>query len=157
MLVCVIRLCFFTVLMVYVSLVMFCSQFELEYLLLEGHCFESTMGNPPRGLQITLGSESEPVQMDTIVMANLGYFQLKANPGAWILRLRQGRSSDIFDITRYYCGKKTNFIVKNTDCRISKRFFLGFQFRSKYVLLNIHLSNNLLFYFSGIIWNSMAS
>lgn len=72
----------------------------MEYLLLEGHCFEATMGNPPRGLQITLGTEHHPVMVDTIVMANLGYFQLKANPGAWILRLRQGRSADIFDIVR---------------------------------------------------------
>jgi UDP-glucose:glycoprotein glucosyltransferase len=32
-------------------------------------------------------------------MANLGYFQLKANPGAWILKLRAGKSSDIYDIT----------------------------------------------------------
>ncbi|XP_075911294.1 UDP-glucose:glycoprotein glucosyltransferase 1-like isoform X6 [Petromyzon marinus] len=31
-------------------------------------------------------------------MANLGYFQLKANPGAWILRLRKGRSEDIYNI-----------------------------------------------------------
>nr|CAD7441964.1 unnamed protein product [Timema bartmani] len=74
------------------------SEFELEYLLLEGHCFEASMGNPPRGLQITLGTELEPVKVDTIVMANLGYFQLKANPGAWTLRLRQGRSAEIFDI-----------------------------------------------------------
>ncbi|XP_046391867.1 UDP-glucose:glycoprotein glucosyltransferase 1 isoform X2 [Ischnura elegans] len=74
------------------------SEFELEYLLLEGHCFEQTMGNPPRGLQITLGTNHQPVVVDTIVMANLGYFQLKANPGAWLLRLRAGRSADIFDI-----------------------------------------------------------
>uniref|UniRef100_A0A1B6BXN7 UDP-glucose:glycoprotein glucosyltransferase n=1 Tax=Clastoptera arizonana TaxID=38151 RepID=A0A1B6BXN7_9HEMI len=77
------------------------SQFELENLLLEGHCFEATMNNPPRGLQVTLGTESQPVKVDTIVMSNLGYFQLKANPGAWILRLRQGRSSEIFDITSH--------------------------------------------------------
>jgi UDP-glucose:glycoprotein glucosyltransferase len=32
-------------------------------------------------------------------MANLGYFQLKANPGAWILKLRHGKSAEIFDIT----------------------------------------------------------
>lgn len=74
------------------------SQFELEYLLLEGHCFDTMYGNPPRGLQITLGTETNPVIMDTIVMANLGYFQLKANPGAWILRLREGRSSDIYEV-----------------------------------------------------------
>ena len=57
------------------------------------------MGNPPRGLQITLGTESQPIMVDTIVMANLGYFQLKANPGEWLLRLRQGRSAEIYDIT----------------------------------------------------------
>lgn len=32
-------------------------------------------------------------------MANLGYFQLKANPGAWSLQLRHGKSADIYDIT----------------------------------------------------------
>lgn len=37
--------------------------------------------------------------VDTIVMANLGYFQLKAYPGEWLLRLRQGRSAEIYDIT----------------------------------------------------------
>lgn len=76
------------------------SEFELEYLLLEGHCFETSLGSPPRGLQVTLGTETNPVQVDTIVMANLGYFQLKANPGAWILRLRQGRSAELYDIVR---------------------------------------------------------
>lgn len=39
-------------------------------------------------------------QVDTIVMANLGYFQLKANPGAWLLKLRHGRSADIYSIAR---------------------------------------------------------
>lgn len=27
-----------------------------------------------------------------------GYFQLKASPGAWTLRLRKGRSEDIYQI-----------------------------------------------------------
>ena len=75
------------------------SEFELENLLLEGHCFEALVGNPPRGLQITLGTNAQPIMVDTIVMANLGYFQLKANPGEWLLRLRQGRSAEIYDIT----------------------------------------------------------
>lgn len=79
----------------------FSSEYELEYLLLEGHCFEAMTGNPPRGLQITLGTEKQPVKVDTIVMANLGYFQLKANPGSWVLRLRQGRSADLFDIVSH--------------------------------------------------------
>ena len=75
------------------------SEYELEYLLLEGHCFDTTTGSPPRGLQFTLGTKEQEVVVDTIVMANLGYFQLKANPGAWTLKLRHGKSAEIYDIT----------------------------------------------------------
>ena len=74
------------------------SVWELNSLLLEGHCFESGTGNPPRGLQLTLGTKNNPDFTDTIVMANLGYLQLKAAPGAWFLNLRDGRSADIYDI-----------------------------------------------------------
>uniref|UniRef100_A0A1Y1LFV4 UDP-glucose:glycoprotein glucosyltransferase n=1 Tax=Photinus pyralis TaxID=7054 RepID=A0A1Y1LFV4_PHOPY len=91
------------------------SEYELEYLLLEGHCFESTMGSPPRGLQITLGTKKEPIVVDTIVMSNLGYFQLKANPGAWTLRLRQGRSADLYDIVGL---DKLDLLNKDTDIKV---------------------------------------
>uniref|UniRef100_A0A8C9WBJ4 UDP-glucose ceramide glucosyltransferase-like 1 n=1 Tax=Scleropages formosus TaxID=113540 RepID=A0A8C9WBJ4_SCLFO len=74
------------------------AEYELEYLLLEGHCFDQSTGQPPRGLQFTLGMTRDPLMQDTIVMANLGYFQLKANPGAWILKLRKGRSEEIYQI-----------------------------------------------------------
>ncbi|XP_019910403.2 UDP-glucose:glycoprotein glucosyltransferase 2 isoform X3 [Esox lucius] len=74
------------------------AEYELEHLLLEGHCFDLSTGQPPRGLQFTLGMSQDPLMQDTIVMANLGYFQLKANPGAWILNLRKGRSEDIYHI-----------------------------------------------------------
>lgn len=77
------------------------SEFELEYLLLEGHAWDTSLGTPPRGLQLVLGTRDKPETMDTIVMANLGYFQLKANPGAWILRLRPGRSDEIYEIVGY--------------------------------------------------------
>lgn len=40
-------------------------------------------------------------------MANLGYLQLKAAPGAWFLNLREGRSSDIYDIV----GQVTTLIL----------------------------------------------
>ena len=53
------------------------SEYELENLILEGHCFDQANGSPPRGLQLTLGTPLNPVQVDTIVMANLGYLQLK--------------------------------------------------------------------------------
>ncbi|XP_032133395.1 UDP-glucose:glycoprotein glucosyltransferase 2 isoform X5 [Sapajus apella] len=74
------------------------AEYELEYLLLEGHCFDKMTEQPPQGLQFTLGTKNKPVVVDTTVMANLGYFQLKANPGAWILRLCQGKSEDIYQI-----------------------------------------------------------
>ncbi|XP_028248820.1 UDP-glucose:glycoprotein glucosyltransferase 2 isoform X2 [Parambassis ranga] len=77
------------------------AEFELEHLLLEGHCFDLSTGQPPRGLQFTLGMSRDPLMYDTIVMANLGYFQLKASPGAWTLRLRKGRSEDIYQIVTH--------------------------------------------------------
>lgn len=45
--------------------------YELEYLLLEGHCFSEGSMKPPRGLQLTLGPASDLNRHDTIVMANL--------------------------------------------------------------------------------------
>ncbi|EUB64911.1 UDP-glucose:glycoprotein glucosyltransferase [Echinococcus granulosus] len=74
------------------------AEFELEYLLLEGHCLDESTRQPPRGLQFTLGTAEKLDRYDTIVMANLGYFQLKANPGAWHLNLREGPSRDIYNI-----------------------------------------------------------
>ena len=56
---------------------------------------------PTPGLEFVLGSDTHPDLFDTIVMANLGYFQLKAGPGAWLLQLREGRSRDIYSIHRY--------------------------------------------------------
>ncbi|KAM7540782.1 hypothetical protein Aperf_G00000023124 [Anoplocephala perfoliata] len=74
------------------------AEFELEYLLLEGHCLDESTRQPPRGLQFTLGTAEKLDRYDTIVMANLGYFQLKANPGAWHLNLRKGPSREIYNI-----------------------------------------------------------
>jgi len=39
-----------------------------------GHCYDSLSGNPPRGLQFVLGTNSTPSVVDTIVMANLVCF-----------------------------------------------------------------------------------
>ncbi|CAG8627822.1 448_t:CDS:10, partial [Ambispora leptoticha] len=74
------------------------SIFELKNLLIEGHARDITSNKPPGGLQLVLGTKSNPTLVDTIVMANLGYFQLKANPGVWSLGLREGRSTEIFEI-----------------------------------------------------------
>jgi hypothetical protein len=70
--------------------------YELEALMLTGHCFDAKTREPPRGLQMALGSARAPRMVDTIVMANLGYFQLKAAPGVWNLSLVPGRSTELY-------------------------------------------------------------
>uniref|UniRef100_A0A1D1XJM9 UDP-glucose:glycoprotein glucosyltransferase n=2 Tax=Anthurium amnicola TaxID=1678845 RepID=A0A1D1XJM9_9ARAE len=69
--------------------------FELEALVLTGHCAEKDQ-DPPRGLQLILGTKNEPHLVDTIVMANLGYWQMKVSPGVWFLQLAPGRSADLY-------------------------------------------------------------
>ncbi|XP_019425825.1 PREDICTED: UDP-glucose:glycoprotein glucosyltransferase-like [Lupinus angustifolius] len=69
--------------------------FELEALVLTGHCSEKDH-DPPRGLQLILGTRSTPHLVDTLVMANLGYWQMKVSPGVWFLQLAPGRSSELY-------------------------------------------------------------
>jgi UDP-glucose:glycoprotein glucosyltransferase len=76
------------------------ANFELQYLLIEGQCYDETQSYP-RGLQLILGTNQTKNLFDTIVMANLGYFQLKAYPGVWHLNLRDGRSDDIYTIASH--------------------------------------------------------
>lgn len=72
--------------------------YELEHILIEGHSRDVTVGPPPRGVQLYLGTEKDSHFADTIIMANLGYFQFKANPGYWKIQLQPGRSEQIFHI-----------------------------------------------------------
>jgi UDP-glucose:glycoprotein glucosyltransferase len=71
--------------------------YELEHILIEGHSREKS-GQAPRGAQLVLKTERDPHFADTIIMANLGYFQFKANPGFYKIDLLDGRSSEIFEI-----------------------------------------------------------
>jgi len=88
--------------------------YELNSLLFFGQCYDRKGGDPPNGLQLTLrplgdvekGSEADEVEIfqnsfmqttlkkdapkdysDTLVMKNLGYWQLRANPGVWLLQI----------------------------------------------------------------------
>lgn len=54
----------------------------------------------PRGLQLHLGTVTQPHMVDTLVMSNLAYFQLKAAPGSWILSLAPGRTRDLYTISQ---------------------------------------------------------
>lgn len=70
--------------------------YELEHILIEGHSRDTTNDMPPRGVQLLLGTEMQARVSDTIVMANLGYFQFKARPGLWRIRLQPGASERMF-------------------------------------------------------------
>ncbi|KPM37451.1 UDP-glucose:glycoprotein glucosyltransferase [Neonectria ditissima] len=71
--------------------------YELENILIEGHSRDGKRG-APKGAQLVLATEKDPLVTDTIIMANLGYFQFKANPGFYNIQLKEGRSAEIFDI-----------------------------------------------------------
>ena len=77
------------------------AEYRLEALLVTGHCSERANVPPsrrrappasPRGAQLRIGDAG------TIVMSNLGYFQLPARPGAHDLRLRPGRSREVYRV-----------------------------------------------------------
>ncbi|KAK3695933.1 killer toxin resistant protein [Vermiconidia calcicola] len=72
--------------------------YELEHILIEGHSRDVTLGPPPRGAQLVLSTDLDPHFADTIIMANLGYFQFKGNPGVYNLALQKGRSEETFNI-----------------------------------------------------------
>ncbi|GAV61148.1 Glyco_transf_8 domain-containing protein/UDP-g_GGTase domain-containing protein [Cephalotus follicularis] len=101
--------------------------FELEALVLTGHCSEKDH-DPPRGLQLILGTKSTPHLVDTIVMANLGYWQMKVSPGVWYLQLAPGRSSEIYILKDDGDGRR--------DKSLSKRITIN-DLRGKVVHLDV--------------------
>lgn len=73
--------------------------YGLESILIEGHSRDTTNGGqPPSGAEVVLSTEKDPHMADTIIMANLGYFQFKANPGYYNIKLKSGRSQEIFTL-----------------------------------------------------------
>ncbi|KAL2324775.1 hypothetical protein Fmac_023833 [Flemingia macrophylla] len=93
--------------------------FELEALVLTGHCSEKDH-DPPRGLQLILGTKTTPHLVDTIVMANLGYWQMKVSPGVWFLQLAPGRSSELYTLMEGIDGimnKQSSKLITTNDLR----------------------------------------
>eukprot|EP00004_Rigifila_ramosa_P003150 TRINITY_DN1330_c0_g1_i8.p1 TRINITY_DN1330_c0_g1~~TRINITY_DN1330_c0_g1_i8.p1 ORF type:complete len:1484 (+),score=294.48 TRINITY_DN1330_c0_g1_i8:69-4454(+) len=91
--------------------------FHLENVVVTGSCFDfATRRNPTQGLALVLGSEGAPgiIQQDTVVMQNLGYFQLKANPGAYRISLRPGRSSRLYQLVNS-AGDPLEYVSVNVD------------------------------------------
>lgn len=72
--------------------------YDLKYVLIEGHVRDEVTKAVPRGLQLVLETMDGTQTLDTIVMANLAYFQFRAAPGLYRLRIRPGRSADLYDM-----------------------------------------------------------
>ncbi|KAI9296172.1 hypothetical protein K502DRAFT_348257 [Neoconidiobolus thromboides FSU 785] len=72
--------------------------FTLKHILIEGHAQDLNTQSSPRGLQFLLNTAKNETNVDTLVMANLGYFQLKANPGVYFINLRHGKSDMLYEL-----------------------------------------------------------
>jgi len=70
--------------------------YQLDHVLVTGMALDVGRMTHPRGVQLEI-SRGDTVT-DTLVMSNLGYFQLKANPGIWELRLAEGASREIYHV-----------------------------------------------------------
>lgn len=58
------------------------TEYRLVHLLIAGQCFDLNTQQPTAGLQLIAGlTAAAPRVHDTLVMQNLGYFQMKAAPG----------------------------------------------------------------------------
>jgi len=84
------------------------AEFELEALMVYGMCIDEGAiaardydGVHPRGVQLQLGTSTNPALVDTLVMSNVGYFQMKAGPGVWALRLAPGRSQALYALSGF--------------------------------------------------------
>ena len=73
------------------------AKYRLSKLYVQGNCGEKPSGQPPRGLQLTL-KQGGVSTSDTLVMSNLGYFQLKSTPGVFQLDFAPGRSAELYQI-----------------------------------------------------------
>ena len=70
----------------------------------------------PRGVQLHLGTAQQPHQVDTLVMSNLGYYQLKAAPGVFNLRLAPGRSQELYTVVQPDTEPDTEVKVSTMYC-----------------------------------------
>jgi UDP-glucose:glycoprotein glucosyltransferase len=101
-------------------------EYSLKSLLFFGQCYDATTSSPPNGLQLTLDRSKLPKQQafgevqvnpdgsiayvsatdttltshdhtDTLVMKTVGYWQLRANPGVWDLKIAENsRGAEIY-------------------------------------------------------------
>ena len=103
--------------------------FLLKQLVVEGHAREG--GNaPPRGLQLQLtdianSATVQTVASDTLVMANLGYFQFKVSPGVYDLSIRPGRGREVYELSSTGTGGWDSLMVNETGTSVTLASFDG--------------------------------
>lgn len=71
--------------------------FQLKHILVEGYALyelKPGMKIAPAAVGLELVNGEDTVIADTNIMANYGYFQLKANPGSFNLEVKKGSKSD---------------------------------------------------------------
>lgn len=68
--------------------------FQLDKIVVDGHARDSKTSLPPRGLQVALKHS----QIDTQIVANLGYLQLAVTPGRWSLEIREGYGRQVYEL-----------------------------------------------------------
>jgi UDP-glucose:glycoprotein glucosyltransferase len=129
-------------------------EYELKNLLFFGQCYDAVKQSPPNGLMLTLTKkESEsisstaevqadgsitmpslhvsPAYSDTLVMKNVGYWQLRGSPGVWNLNIApSSRGAEIFDIVEGKLSRSSGITVtgistNNATKTIVMKDFLG--------------------------------
>ncbi|PWN22586.1 hypothetical protein BCV69DRAFT_311378 [Microstroma glucosiphilum] len=72
--------------------------YDLKQILIEGHAREVLTNNIPAGLQLLLQTPDGSQTLDTIVTANLAYFQFRARPGLYSLSIRPGKGDELYEM-----------------------------------------------------------
>lgn len=116
------------------------AEFELEALMLTGSCMDVSEGQGrathTRGLQLYLGTPARPHIVDTLVMANLAYFQLKAYPGMWLLSLAPGRTQELYTINQGQAAVDASPALGHMDPTLSTKVVIS-SFTGRHVVLRV--------------------
>lgn len=102
----------------------------LQNIVITGACYDKESRNPVRGLQLFLDSPPDKIHLeDTLVMKNLGYFQLKANPGTQLVYISPGKHEELYEIHDYSITDFSQSHILNS--------LQNTNLQSKYVKINI--------------------
>ncbi|KAG7841258.1 hypothetical protein KL941_005355 [Ogataea angusta] len=115
--------------------------YELKSILVQGHAREGVDTIAPLGLGLQLLDAHGVSVSDTNVMANLGYFQLKANPGLWTLSTKEIIPGVEFEIE----AVDTEFKTKITPRRAEKVAILDLTGAMLYPIVSRRKASNSLF------------